>query len=49
MVPRGEVGLVVASVGLRPKVISRDLFGVVAMTVVTTLATPRVRGPLIRR
>jgi Kef-type K+ transport system membrane component KefB len=50
MVPRGEVGLVVASVGLGLGVISRDLFGVVvAMTVVTTLATPPVLGPVIRR
>jgi Kef-type K+ transport system membrane component KefB len=49
MVPRGEVGLVVASVGLGLGVISRELFGVVvAMTVVTTLATPPVLGPLIR-
>jgi hypothetical protein len=31
-------------------VITRDLFGVVvAMTVVTTLATPPVLGPMVRR
>jgi hypothetical protein len=39
----------VASVGLGLRVISRDLFGEVAMTEVTTLATPRVLGPVIRR
>jgi Kef-type K+ transport system membrane component KefB len=50
MVPRGEVGLVIASVGLGLGIISRELFGVVvAMTVVTTLATPPVLGALIRR
>ena len=50
MVPRGEVGLIVASLGLGIGVISRDLFGVVvAMTVVTTLVTPPVLGPLVRR
>lgn len=50
MVPRGEVGLIVASLGLGLGVISSDIFGVVvAMTVVTTLATPPVLGPLVRR
>ncbi|MGH2723528.1 MAG: cation:proton antiporter [Actinomycetota bacterium] len=50
MVPRGEVGLIVASLGLGLGVISTPLFGtVVAMTVVTTLLTPPVLGPLIRR
>ena len=50
MVPRGEVGLIVASLGLGIGVISTDIFGVVlAMTVVTTLATPPVLGPLVRR
>jgi Kef-type K+ transport system membrane component KefB len=50
MVPRGEVGLVVASVGLGLGVISAELFGVVvAMTVVTTVATPPVLGIVVRR
>ena len=50
MVPRGEVGLIVASLGLTLGVISGDLFGVVVvMTVVTTLVTPPVLGPLVRR
>lgn len=49
MVPRGEVGLVVASLGLGLG-LDADLFGVVvAMTVVTTLLTPPVLGPLVRR
>lgn len=50
MIPRGEVGLIVASLGLGLGVITRELFGVVvAMTVVTTLVTPPVLGPAIRR
>jgi Kef-type K+ transport system membrane component KefB len=49
MVPRGEVGLIVASLGLGLGLDPR-LFGVVvAMTVVTTLATPPALGPLVRR
>lgn len=50
MVPRGEVGLIVASLGLSLGVISDNLFGmVVAMTVVTTVITPPVLAPLINR
>jgi len=50
MVPRGEVGLIVASLGLGLGVISQDLYGVVlVMTVVTTLITPPVLGPMMRR
>lgn len=50
MVPRGEVGLIVASLGLSLGVISTDIFGVVlAMTVVTTLVTPPVLGRMIER
>jgi Kef-type K+ transport system membrane component KefB len=49
MVPRGEVGLIVASLGLSLGLDSQ-LFGVVvAMTVVTTLLTPPFLGPLVRR
>jgi Kef-type K+ transport system membrane component KefB len=49
MVPRGEVGLIVASLGLGLG-LDADLFGVViAMTVVTTLATPPLLTPLMRR
>lgn len=50
MVPRGEVGLIVASLGLSLGVISQSLYGVVvAMTVITTLITPPVLGPAVRR
>lgn len=50
MVPRGEVGLIVASLGLGLGFISTDLYGVVvAMTIVTTLVTPPVLGALVRR
>jgi Kef-type K+ transport system membrane component KefB len=49
MVPRGEVGLIVASLGLGLG-LDAELFGVVvAMTVVTTLLTPPVLAPLVRR
>lgn len=50
MVPRGEVGLIVASLGLGLGVISRDLYGVVvAMAVVTTVVTPPVLAVFVRR
>lgn len=50
MVPRGEVGLIVASLGLGLGIISTDLYGVVvAMTIVTTLVTPPVLGVLVQR
>jgi len=49
MVPRGEVGLIVASLGLGLG-LDAQLFGVViAMTVVTTLVTPPLLTPLVRR
>jgi Kef-type K+ transport system membrane component KefB len=41
MVPRGEVGIIVASVGLSEGVIKADLYGVVvAMSILTTLVAP---------
>jgi Kef-type K+ transport system membrane component KefB len=41
MVPRGEVGIIVASVGLAAGAISTELYGViVAMSILTTLITP---------
>jgi Kef-type K+ transport system membrane component KefB len=50
MVPRGEVGLIVASLGLSLGVIDAELFGVViVMTIVTTLATPPILAPLVKR
>jgi Kef-type K+ transport system membrane component KefB len=43
MVPRGEVGIIVATVGLSSNVISEDLYGVVvAMSILTTLVAPPV-------
>jgi Kef-type K+ transport system membrane component KefB len=43
MVPRGEVGIIVASVGLARGLIDAQLYGVVvAMSILTTLATPPV-------
>ncbi len=50
MVPRGEVGFIVASLGLGLGIISAEMFAVVlAMTVLTTLFTPPVLGPAVRR
>jgi Kef-type K+ transport system membrane component KefB len=50
MVPRAEVGLIVAAFGLSLGVISTDLYGVVLfMTVVTTIITPPVLSVLLRR
>lgn len=49
MVPRGEVGLIVASLGLGLGLDS-ELFGVVvAMTVITTLLTPPILAVMVRR
>ncbi|HEV8534469.1 MAG TPA: cation:proton antiporter [Candidatus Limnocylindria bacterium] len=49
MVPRGEVGLVVASLGLAAGVIDGMLYGAVLMMVaVTTLAAPVLLGPAYR-
>jgi Kef-type K+ transport system membrane component KefB len=45
MIPRGEVGLIVAGVGLTLRMISRELYAVVLlMSIVTTLLAP----PLLR-
>jgi Kef-type K+ transport system membrane component KefB len=50
MIPRGEVGLIVASVGLNSGVIGGDLYGVVvAMSILTTLITPPVLKLLVSR
>lgn len=49
MLPRGEVALIVAGVGLAAGVIDGDIFGVsVLMTVVTTLMAPILLVPLFR-
>jgi Kef-type K+ transport system membrane component KefB len=43
MVPRGEVGIIVATVGLSREVVSEELYGVVvAMSILTTLVAPPV-------
>jgi Na+:H+ antiporter len=50
MVPRGEVGIIVAGIGRTLGVIDDELFGViVAMSVVTTLLVPPVLRALVRR
>ncbi|MDE2148528.1 MAG: cation:proton antiporter [Gammaproteobacteria bacterium] len=50
MVPRGEVGIVVAQIGLAAGVVTDDLFAaVLAMAVATTLIAPPMIRPLFRR
>lgn len=45
MIPRGEVGIVVGTLGLTLGVINRDLYGVVlAMSIATTLMVPPLLG-----
>jgi len=46
MLPRGEVALIVAGVGLSKGIIGADIFGVAIMvTVVTTVLAPIILGP----
>jgi Kef-type K+ transport system membrane component KefB len=48
MVPRGEVGMIVASIGLSMGVISTDLYSIVIfMVIATTLLTPPVLARMI--
>lgn len=50
MAPRGEVGIIVASIALASGKFSHALFGVViAMSVVTTLIAPPILSALIRK
>jgi len=50
MVPRGEVGLIIAGAGFLAGAISRDLFGAaVAVSIITTLVTPVMIKFLLRR
>ncbi|HIE17991.1 MAG TPA: cation:proton antiporter [Dehalococcoidia bacterium] len=50
MVPRGEVGLIIAGAGLLAGAIGRELFGAaVAVSVVTTLVTPAMLKPFFSR
>ena len=49
MMPRGEVALIIAGIGLSAGIIGQDLFGVsIMMTVITTLIAPTVLVPLFR-
>lgn len=49
MMPRGEVALIIAGIGLSHGIIGQDLFGVsIMMTVITTLIAPVVLVPLFR-
>lgn len=50
MVPRGEVGIIIASIGLALGTISRDLYSIVIfMVVVTTVLTPPALRMLLNR
>ena len=50
MVPRGEVGLIIAGAGLLAGAITRDLFGAaVAVSVVTTLVAPAMLKPFFKK
>lgn len=50
MVPRGEVGLIVASAGLLAGAIDRDIFGIaVVVSIVTVLFVPIMLKPLFAR
>jgi Kef-type K+ transport system membrane component KefB len=50
MVPRGEVGLIIAGAGFLAGAISRELFGAaVAVSIVTTLITPVMLKPFFKR
>jgi Kef-type K+ transport system membrane component KefB len=50
MVPRGEVGLIFAQMGLSTGAITPELFGaIMLMVVVTTLVSPPLLGVVIRR
>ena len=49
MVPRGEVGIIVALVGLQSHIISDAVYSVViVMTVVTTLLSPPIMRALLK-
>lgn len=50
MVPRGEVGMIIASIGLSMKVITSDLYTVIIfMVMATTLLTPPILRKLITK
>lgn len=50
MLPRGEVALIIAGVGLSTGVIGRDIFGVsIMMTLITTILAPIILVPAFRK
>lgn len=50
MVPRGEVGLIIAGAGLITGAISQEIFGIaVAVSILTVLIVPMMLKPLFRR
>ena len=50
MVPRGEVGVVIASLGLAAGVFSNETYAViVAMSLLTSIVTPPVLSLLLQR
>lgn len=50
MVPRGEVGLIIAGAGFLTGAISRDLFSAaVAVSIITTLVTPLMLKPYLKK
>jgi len=49
MLPRGEVALIVAGVGLAAGVVNKEIFGVsIMMTIITTLLAPLILVPLFK-
>jgi hypothetical protein len=49
MLPRGEVALIIAGIGMSNQIIGPDLFGVsILMTLVTTLIAPMALIPLFK-
>ena len=49
MMPRGEVGVVIASLGLAAGVFSNEIYAViVAMSLLTSVITPPVLAALLR-
>ncbi len=50
MMPRGEVGIIIASIGLTAGVMSADLYGVVVMmSVLTTIIAPPILSVLFKK
>lgn len=49
MLPRGEVALIIAGIGLSAGIISSEIFGVsIMMTIITTLMAPMILVPLFK-